>query len=84
MQNYDASLPMARYTAELIGNYSPQSLGIGSAQYKINGGRMDQLRVVQDGRVAFAYAGIPSTEVQEMKLVSVSANAELRCRGQST
>ena len=81
LKNYYQALPMFRYTSELIGNYSLQSLGIGSAQYKINGGRMDQLRVVQDGRVAYHYYGIPMTEVQEMKMVSVSANAEFAMPG---
>lgn len=76
MDNYYQPLPMFRYTTELIGNYSLQSIGVGSAQYKVNGARVEQFRATQDGRVAYNYFGTPATETAEMKLVTVNANAE--------
>jgi len=69
-------LPMDYFPTERIGNYSLTSVGAGGANYKINGARMNQLRYVVDGRTPTYYGSVPMSAVEEIKMVSVNANAE--------
>ena len=76
LNNYFEATTQRSDAAETIANYSLQSVGVGSANYKINGARTHMARVVTDGRVAFHYFGLPLAQVGEIQMIAVNAPAE--------
>ena len=76
LKNSPMPLPMDLVPVERIGNLSLQSVGVGGSNYKIDGARINQMRLVRDGRTAIYYTDVPLSSTEEIKMISRNANAE--------